>query len=258
MKVSRYELHLWEIRKKEVLGIEVGGIYSIHTPQKNSNGGSFSLFARFDCRRNDRRHGERRFDPYRRRRRSRSRSPPLNYDDPPRNEGVELFPSKVPDRSRRDPVGDDSRSRSAEQRRRIQGSHPAFTNIVQTVSSSDQPRRPRRTDEPEDLFPSKIVVVGRAAMDSETSTALRPSLSTKITSLEGRISPAQEMVIESPSKAIELFPNKLTKTLDERVEQRSLADRIQDDTETGARELFPELLRRGGGGRRRRRAEDHF
>jgi len=219
----------------------------------------FLKFFLVDCRRNDRRRGERRFDPYRRRRRSRSRSPTLNYDDPPRNDEVELFPSKVSDRSRRDHKGEeDSRSRSPEQRRRIQGSHPTFTNIVQTVSSSDQPRRQHRTDEPEDLFPSKIVVVGRAAMDSATSTVPRRSLSTKVTSLEGRISPAQQMVVEDASNTIELFPNKISKTVGERMEQRSLAERIQEDNETGARELFPELLRRGGAGRRRRRAEDHF
>ena len=182
----------------------------------------------------------------------------MNYDDPPRNEGVELFPDKVSNKFRRDVGKDDGGLRSPEQRKRIQGSHPTFANIVQTVVSSDQPRRPRRTDEPDDLFPSKLTIAGRAAMDSATITAPRSLVSSIPTSLEGHVSPGQGMIIENAPKPVELFPNKIPKALEETFEQKSLADRIQDDNEPGARELFPELLRSGGGGRRRRRAEDHF
>src|SRR5579859_2518387 len=77
-----------------------------------------------NSRRDSRWRGDRRYDPYPRRRRSRStsRSPPLNYDEPPRNEGVELFPYKVsggprPTRSR------DSRSRSPARRERAEDSN---------------------------------------------------------------------------------------------------------------------------------------
>jgi len=108
-----------------------------------------------------------------------------------------------------------------------------------------------------DLFPSKIAVVGRAAMDSAATSEPRTFLSSNTPSLEGRISPGQELVVENESKPIELFPNRIGKSQEERV-SRSLAERIQEDNEPGARELFPELLRRGEGGRRRRRAEDHF
>jgi hypothetical protein len=95
-------------------------------------------------------------------------------------------------------------------------------------------------------------------MDSAPTSVPRTFLSSNNPSLEGRISPGDEMIVENETKSIELFPNKVGKSLEERVEQRSLAERIQDDNELGARGLFPELLRRGGGGRRRRRAEDHF
>ena len=95
-------------------------------------------------------------------------------------------------------------------------------------------------------------------MDSAATSEPRTFLSSNTPSQEGRISPGQEMVVENESKPIELFPNKIGKSPEERVESRSLAERIQEDNEPGARELFPELLRRGGCGPRRRRAEDHF
>jgi len=206
-------------------------------------------------RRDSRRRTEKRYNPYPRRRRSRSRSPPLNYDDPPTNEGVELFPSKVGTSRQRDRMESDSRSRSVERRRRIEGSHPAFANLVQTVSSTDQPKRLPRTSESLDLFPDKVSNLKRAAMDSTTPQ----NISSASISLQDRISTGEEKpFLNASNSAVELFPDKVQKPLDERISSKSLAERIQEDSERGTKELFPDLLRRGRGGRRRRRAEDHF
>jgi hypothetical protein len=158
---------------------------------------------------------------------------------------VELFPSKVASGRLGDRVDRDSRLRSPAQRRRIENSHPLFSGIVQTVSSSDQPKGPYRPDEPIDLFPNKVGGVKRAAMDSPLGITPRN------VSLENRINDTKFPV--------ELFPDRVKKPLDEMNSGKSLAERIQDsEGGGGARELFPEMLRRGGGGRRRRRAEDHF
>lgn len=221
-------------------------------------GGIIDALPLTNGRRDSRRRGERRYDPYPRRRRSRSKSPPLNYDDHPTNEGVELFPSKVSSSRQRDRMESDSRSRSAERRRRFEGSHPAFSNLVQTVSSTDQPKRPSRVTETMDLFPDKIGNVKRAAMDSTQGVTPRNISSTSMF-LEDRISTGEaKTFLDVTKNTVELFPDKVQKPLDERISGKSLTERIQDDSEGGARELFPDLLRRSGGGRRRRKAEDHF
>jgi Nuclear cap-binding protein subunit 3 len=205
-------------------------------------------------RRDSRRRGERRYDPYPRRRRSRSKSPPLNYDDSPRNEGIELFPSKLSNVRQSDRPDRGSRSRSPDRRRRIEGSHPAFADLVHTVSSTDQPRRSHRTEQPIDLFPDKVGDLNHAAMDSLLGTPRNGPVS-----LEDRILPGEERSFHDVSKnVIELFPDRVQSSPVEGVSSKSLAERIQEDGHGGAKELFPEMLRRGGGGRRRRRAEDHF
>ena len=107
-------------------------------------GGIIDIFSLANGRRDSRRRGERRYDPYPRRRRSRSKSPPLNYDDSPTNEGVELFPAKVSSSRQRDRMESDSRSHSTERRRRVEGSHPAFASPVHAESSTAQPKRPSR------------------------------------------------------------------------------------------------------------------
>ena len=166
-----------------------------------------------------------------------------------------MFPSKVTNVRPSDRGEGNSRSRSPDRRRRIEGSHPGFAELVHTVSSSDQPRRPHRADQPIDLFPSKVSNVRRAAMDSLPAI---PHRNVPL-SLEDRILPGEERTFHNASNdSIELFPEKVPKSLDERISGNSLAERIQEDGERGARELFPEMLRRGGEGRRRRRAEDHF
>lgn len=220
-------------------------------------GGIIYIFSLVNGRRDFRRREERRYDPYHRLRRSRSKSPILNYDDHQTNKGVELFPSKVISSRQRDRMERDSRSRSAERRRRIEGSHPAFVSLVHTVSSTDQTKRPSRATETIDLFPDKLSNVKRAAMDSTQGTIPRNIPSTSM-SLEDRISDEEKTFLSASKPTVELFPDKVQKSLEERISNKSLAERIQDDREGGARELFPDLLRRGGGGRRRRRAEDHF
>jgi len=186
-------------------------------------------------RRDSHHRGERRYDPYPRRRRSRSKSPPLNYDDPPSNEGVELFPSKVLHSRRSDRRELGSRSRSPDQRR----SH--------------------RSDPTIDLFPDKVTTLKRPTMDSMMGDVPQNTLRSGILSVEDRLSPPEEITFLNASKnTVELFPSKVQKSLEERISQKSLAERIQEDGEGGAREMFPELLRRGGGGRQRRKAEDHF
>lgn len=206
-------------------------------------------------RRDSRRRGERRYDPYPRRRRSRTKSPPLNYDDSPRNEGIELFPSKLSGARQSDLPDRGSRSRSPDRRRRIEGSHPAFADLVHTVSSTNHLRRSNQTDQPIDLFPNKVGDVKRAAMDSLLGITPRNGP----VSLEDRIAPGEERSFHNASKnTVELFPDRVQSSLDEAVSSKSLAERIRDDGHGGAKELFPEMLRHGGGGRRRRRAEDHF
>jgi len=235
--------------------IEVVGTCSIPILLKNTSGGTFCHTFWANDRRDSRRRGERRYDPYPRRRRSRSKSPPLNYDDSPRNEGVVLFPSKLSNARQSDRPDRGSRSRSPDRRRQIEGSHPAFADLVHTVSSTDQPRRSHRTDQPIDLFPNKVGDVKRAAMDSLLGTTSRDGP----VSLEDRISPGEERSFHNASKDTgELFPDRFQNSLDEGIYGKSLAERIQDNGHGGAKELFPEMLRRSGGGRRRRRAEDHF
>jgi hypothetical protein len=65
-----------------------------------------------DAGRRDSRRRDRRYDPYSRRRRSRSRSPQLSYDEPPNNETIELFPEKVTNGARLDQPRQISTSRS--------------------------------------------------------------------------------------------------------------------------------------------------
>ena len=109
-----------------------------------------------------------------------------------------------------------------------------------------------------DLFPDKIGNVKRAAMDS-TQGATPRNISSTSMFLEDRISTGEaKTFLDVTKNTVELFPDKVQKPLDERISGKSLTERIQDDSEGGARELFPDLLRRSGGGRRRRKAEDHF
>jgi hypothetical protein len=180
-----------------------------------------SIRDKVDGSRDSRRRGNRRYEPYSRRRTSRSRSPPLNYDDPPRNDGVELFPNKVKNGTQNGRGISDSRSRS--------------------------PRETKRPDE--DLFPAKVGGIKRgAAMDSPLTTAPYQPFSFNA-------SPGSVVKIEHATA--ELFPDKVSTPLETRISGKSLAERIQEDG--GGRELFPELAGGGGGARRRRRkAEDHF
>ena len=198
-------------------------------PNHNTNGS-----------RDSRRRGDRRYEAYPRRR-SRSRTPPLNYDDPPRNEGVELFPEKVANGMQVDRAKRNSRSRSPKRRR-----DDTYSIFTEPAPSAD-----RQTD---DLFPAKIIGVKRAAMDTPLISAPRTSLSF------GQDTPPRD----GPT---ELFPEKFSwpletkpesRPLEARISGKSLAERIQDDG--GARELFPELVGGGGSGgrRRRRKAADHF
>ena len=217
--------------------------------------------------RDSRERGKRRYEPYSRGgRRSRSPVGELNYDDPPRNTGIELFPQKVStksgiDRDEAGPSRSRSRSRSPP-RRRIVNNHPVFNDMRQTVFSADHPRRPRgqgarmELDDDytndNDLFPSKgDNTTKRAAMDSV------PALGERISSRNGTAqrTSAVELFPEKISRTgtVELFPQKTTGTM---MSGKSLLERIQDD-EGGRRELFPEKV--GGAGRRnRRKAEDHF
>lgn len=208
-----------------------------------------------DDRRDSRRRAQRRYDPYSRRRRSRSRSPVLNYDDPPRNEGVELFPSKLSNggRTTRSQIG--SRPRSPGHRRRIEESHPVFTSLVNTISSIPSKGSPR-IEEMEDLFPSKVESLNRSAMDSPLSVAPRKP-PTYNTLLQDRVTPEINLLSDS-NATIELFQDKVRKSLDEQSVGKSLAERIQDSGDGEIKELFPEMLRHGGSRRRRRKAEDHF
>jgi Nuclear cap-binding protein subunit 3 len=180
-----------------------------------------SIRDKVDGSRDSRRRGDRRYEPYSRRRTSRSKSPPLNYDDPPCNEGVELFPNKVKNGTENGRGKTDSRSRS-----------------------------PRETKRPDgDLFPAKVGGIKRgAAMDS-------PIIPAPYQPFSFNASPGSVVKIEHTTA--ELFPEKVSMPLETRISGKSLAERIQEDG--GARELFPELVGGGGGGRRRRRkAEDHF
>jgi hypothetical protein len=119
-----------------------------------------------------------------------------------------------------------------------------------------------------DLFPNKMTdVPSSAVMDSSSFL--------QVTSqpLEVRISDRDDT-----TPPTELFPNKVAKSLEDRISfggavgvvteiaengggSKSLADRIQVDSgpAPSARELFPNLLTDGGNRKqRRRRAEDHF
>jgi len=240
--------------------IKADGTSSTHIQQRNTKDGLKPFKFLVINRRDSRRRGDRRYDPYPRRRRSRSKSPPLNYHDIPSNEGVELFPAKVSNGRPNEPRRS-SRSRSPGRRRRIEGSHPAFTTILQTASSTEQTRRPsRRIAESDDLFPDKLGNGGRAAMDGPVKVTTQASLSfDPDSSLQNRISTGEEFTIKGAArKSVELFPEK-TGLASGTTQSKSLADRIQDGPGQGAVELFPELLRGGGAGRRRRRkAEDHF
>lgn len=188
-------------------------------------------------RRDSRRRGDRRYDPYPRRQRSRSRSPALNYDESPRNEGVELFPSKLDKLKQNGRSNNRSRSRSPGRRRPSEGSQNSY--IKQEINIKQ---------ESEDLFPSKIGGMRLAAMmDAPLPTVPHKPLN---------FGPA----VKREETKVELFPEKVP-SLEERFggSGKSLAERIQDDVDSGARELFPELLRGGGGARlRRKKAEDHF
>ena len=95
-------------------------------------------------------------------------------------------------------------------------------------------------------------------MDSTQGTATPRNISSASMSLEDRISGEEKTFSNASENTVELFPDKVQKPLEGRISEKSLAERIQDDNEGGARELFPDLLRRGGVGRRRRKAEDHF
>ena len=205
----------------------------------------------------------RRYEPYSRRRRSRSRTPPLNYDETGSNQGIELFPSKLNNGTPSERIHNGPQSRSPEyRRRRIKESHPVFSNIVHAVSPTDQKDRPARSEESFDLFPVKAAELKRAAGESSLEPPSQyPSqnLSVPSVQLEGRISDEEMPFQNEANNSVELFPNKLRKSANDRI-TKTLAERIQDDGGMSAKELFPDLVHRDGGTRRRRRrkAEDHF
>lgn len=207
----------------------------------------------------------RRYEPYSRRRRSRSRTPPLNYDDTGSNQGIELFPSKLNNGTHCERSHNGPQSRSPEyRRRRIEGSHPVFSNIIHSVSPTDQKNWPARSEESSfDLFPAKAAELRRAAGESILEPPSRhPSqnaLSVPSIQLESHTSDEEMPSQNEANKSVELFPDKLRKPINDRI-TKTLAERIQDDGSMSAKELFPDLVYRDGGTRRRRRrkAEDHF
>jgi hypothetical protein len=192
--------------------------------------GNVLIYPKVNCRRDSRRRDDRRYDSYpRRRRRSPSPTPILNYDDQPSNEGVELFPEKLSNgRVTNRPTT--SRSRSPASRRR---SKPYDLDD----------REERR--EPVELFPEKMGGPKRAVMDTAIAITPQPALSLPSTrSLLERISD------DEPRSVTELFPEKVAPP-------KSLAERIQDDIpETN--ELFPDTSRTVNRRSRRRKAVDHF
>jgi hypothetical protein len=208
-----------------------------------------------DGRRQDSRRRDRRYDPYARRRRSRSRSPQLNYDDPPSNEGIELFPEKVANGARLDDRRHTSPQRSSSRRRRIEQSHPTFSSIARDLEYSDQPARPsgRMDIVDDDLFPEKVGDRSGPAMDTP-QLPLTTRIQAQVDLFPEKV--AEESSVELfPAKvqSVELFPEKVGGT-----SGKSLAERIRSAEEDSSnRELFPDLARRNER-RRRRKAEDHF
>lgn len=101
--------------------------------------------------------------------------------------------------------------------------------------------------ESNELFPSKVEISKRAAMDT-----VPPPLADRIESNNTSQNRAVELFPQKVERTgtVELFPQKAVSS------GKSLLERIQDE-EGGGRELFPEKV--GGRGRRnRRKAEDHF
>lgn len=234
------------------------------------------LMGRRDTQRRDRR-----YEPYGgRRRRSRSRSPHLSYDEPASNEDIELFPSKVNGGARRD-ERDNSHSRSPQRRRRIEQSHRTFSSITRDLQYRDQPvRLSQRMDvEDDDLFPHKVGDRQQAAMDAP----LPPSRSSKSATLGSRIPGSDDFSFRDVSQSqielfpekvgqsnielyskigrqagVELFPDKVKAGLDSRLSGKSLAERIREAEDPTSGDLFPNLARRTGERTRRRKAEDDF
>jgi hypothetical protein len=133
-----------------------------------------------------------------------------------------------------------------------------FASLVNTISYN-QPRETSRAEETEDLFPSKVEGLNHAAMDSPLSVAPRKPPSSYNTFLPDRVTPGHDVNLLNDSNAtIELFPNKVTKSLDEQSTGKSLAERIQGGGDGETKDLSSDMLRHGGGRRRRRKAADHF
>ena len=143
------------------------------------------------------------------------------------------------------------------QRPRIQGSHPAFANLVHTVSSAGQAQKQHRMGGIPELFPDKVVNTKRSEFDS--SLVPEPTaLSLAAVSLFEQMPVEQAGLGNSTRNNIELFPDKVPTSQAARNSGKSLAERIQDGTAAEATEAVLDLSQRVGGRRRRRKAEDHF
>ena len=94
--------------------------------------------------------------------------------------------------------------------------------------------------------------------ESAPNNSFQSHVSVPSVALEHRVSNEEIPLQNTASNQVELFPDKVQKPPEERITGKTLAERIQDNDNTGVRELFPELVRRGGGTRGRRKAEDHF